>query len=84
MTFARYAYVLTCLCDPRGAASIAASTENSAASFPERARQAGLTEGDGDGFCAWIQASRLNAAAYDYLFAQEGGGTPVRVDRYVG
>jgi ferric-dicitrate binding protein FerR (iron transport regulator) len=80
MAFARYAYIACCLSDPRGADASAIVTGHDPAQFQARALRGGLTEGDEAGFYAWVQASRLHAAAYDYLCAQEGGGTAVYRD----
>jgi hypothetical protein len=80
MAFARYAYIVCCLSDPQGAVASAIAADRDPAQFQARALRAGLTVGDGAGFYVWVQASRLHAAAYDYLCAQEGGGTPVDRD----
>lgn len=74
MTFARYAYVLCCLSDPQGAARIADEAGDQPVSLHEQSRQAGLTEGDGERFYAWVRLLRINAAAYVHISSQEGGG----------
>jgi hypothetical protein len=80
MAFAHYAYIRCCLSDPQGADASAIAAGHDPAQCQARALLAGLTECDGAGFYAWVQASRLHAAAYDYLCAQEGGGAPVDPD----